>query len=230
MNETSSKHNIRLNELLDIAQKLFYRKGYEHTSIQDILNSAGIAKGTFYHYFDSKEDLLDRLVIRFNSAAFSCVESIMEEKIPPVKKFEKVFRSIRDIKVENVELMIALMSFMYDDSNILLKKKMNDSFFDFLSPILTVIIDEGIRDGSIESPDPEITSEIILSLFLKYGEQIVPLWNQAPRNPGIIVEIERRMRILIFAVEKMLGLPEETIQLIDPDVIDYFKNKSIHKE
>jgi AcrR family transcriptional regulator len=44
---------VRRTEILDVAQSLFYRKGYEPTSVQDIITEIGIAKGTFYHYFSA---------------------------------------------------------------------------------------------------------------------------------------------------------------------------------
>ena len=58
------EHEERKNELLDAAQALFYQNGYETTSVAKIIDSVGIAKGTFYHYFKSKTDLLDQIVER----------------------------------------------------------------------------------------------------------------------------------------------------------------------
>ena len=52
----------RKNELLETSKKLFFSKGYEHTSVHDIIDAVGIAKGTFYHYFKSKEDLLNEIL------------------------------------------------------------------------------------------------------------------------------------------------------------------------
>ena len=44
-------HYERKNEIIDVAEVLFYSKGYESCTINDILKEVGIAKGTFYHYF-----------------------------------------------------------------------------------------------------------------------------------------------------------------------------------
>ena len=49
------EHEERKNEILDTAEILFEEKGYDKCSVNDILNRIGIAKGTFYHYFKSKE-------------------------------------------------------------------------------------------------------------------------------------------------------------------------------
>ena len=52
------------NEILDVAQRLVYTKGYEQMTIQDILDDLQISKGAFYHYFDSKQALLEALIER----------------------------------------------------------------------------------------------------------------------------------------------------------------------
>ena len=54
MARTVKEPDVRRNEILDVAQQFFYTKGYEQTSVHDIIDQIGIAKGTFYHYFGSK--------------------------------------------------------------------------------------------------------------------------------------------------------------------------------
>ncbi|MEO8612545.1 MAG: helix-turn-helix domain-containing protein, partial [Chloroflexota bacterium] len=47
------------NEILDTAQRLVFSKGYERLTIQDILQALNISKGALYHYFDSKQAVLE---------------------------------------------------------------------------------------------------------------------------------------------------------------------------
>ena len=54
----------RKKEILMIARKLFVEKGYDQTSINDILKIIEIAKGTFYYYFTSKEELLEEIIMQ----------------------------------------------------------------------------------------------------------------------------------------------------------------------
>lgn len=56
------KGEKRKQELLQIAYRLFLSKGYEETSIDEIIEEAQIAKGTFYYHFKSKEALLEALI------------------------------------------------------------------------------------------------------------------------------------------------------------------------
>ena len=55
----------RREELLDCAQALFLARGYDNTTINDVIARAGVSKGAFYHYFTSKEAMLEALAERF---------------------------------------------------------------------------------------------------------------------------------------------------------------------
>ena len=57
------KGDARRQEILHAAEKLFYMKGYENTSVQDVLMEAGISKGGFYHHFESKVRLLEEIAL-----------------------------------------------------------------------------------------------------------------------------------------------------------------------
>jgi AcrR family transcriptional regulator len=61
-------HALRRDEFLDVAQRLLETKGYEQVSIQDVLREVGTSKGAFYHYFSSKQALLDAVVQRVAEA------------------------------------------------------------------------------------------------------------------------------------------------------------------
>src|ERR1700687_1144963 len=68
---------VRREELLDIALDLFLETGFEGTSIELITKTASVAKGTFYHYFESKDDLLAQLVARFGEDLLGYLETEM---------------------------------------------------------------------------------------------------------------------------------------------------------
>ena len=61
---------VRREELLDVAFELCRSHGFEAMSVEQVTQSAGVAKGTFYHYFSSKDDLQVQLVRRLGEALF----------------------------------------------------------------------------------------------------------------------------------------------------------------
>ena len=63
-----AKKNTRntKSRIVDAAWKLFYEQGYEDTTVEDIIAVSGTSKGSFYHYFGSKDDLLGSLAYLFD--------------------------------------------------------------------------------------------------------------------------------------------------------------------
>lgn len=57
------KKQVKREEIIHAAKKLIIEKGYRKTSVQDITDEAGIAKGSFYTYFKSKDYLMETLLI-----------------------------------------------------------------------------------------------------------------------------------------------------------------------
>ena len=90
--------DVRKNEILDAAGILFSEKGYDNTSVTDIMNAVGIAKGTLYHHFKSKEDIMDALIKRQTDDIFLGAKKIAEDKSIPVK--ERIIRTILALHVD----------------------------------------------------------------------------------------------------------------------------------
>src|SRR5260370_2930142 len=85
-------YNAKRNEILDIALSLVYSKGYEQTTIQDILDGLHISRGAFYHYFDSKQALLDALVDRMaNHAQHTLLPIVQDPHLPALQQFRRSF-------------------------------------------------------------------------------------------------------------------------------------------
>src|SRR5260370_3815324 len=102
-------HTVRRDAFLDVAQRLVQTKGYEAMSIQDVLDELEASKGAFYHYFDSKQALLEAVVERFTHAAMaSLAPDLNSPHLPPPRKLEKVFAGIASLKAEQKELMLAI--------------------------------------------------------------------------------------------------------------------------
>ena len=171
------EYDERLNELLDVAQELFFQKGYETTSVNDIIEKAGVAKGTFYHYFKSKGDLLDRLVVRWSQAALDRVQMLVmnQSQLTAVEKLNLFFVTIRNFKVENMELMKVLLLVLYRDENLLLRHKMLKKSIELIIPYLVEILEQGNKEGIFKTDNIEDTAEFIFSAWLNYISRKIKL-------------------------------------------------------
>jgi len=74
----------RKQEILDAALSLFSEKGYSKTSIRDIQDAVGIARGTMYYHFASKEEILDALIMRLHNAVITKAKTLAENNNIPV--------------------------------------------------------------------------------------------------------------------------------------------------
>src|SRR5215472_8405239 len=134
-------HRDRREAFLDVAQRLIQTKGYEAMSIQDLLDQLETSKGALYHYFDSKEALLDGVVDRFADAAMAGVQPILDDPtLPAMRKLERTFGAIASIKAEQRELVLAIMEVWNADGNAIVRKKLKRLSTSRLGPILSAVI------------------------------------------------------------------------------------------
>lgn len=220
----SKEYDERLTEFLDTAQQLFFEKGYEKTSVNDIIEKIGVAKGTFYHYFKSKEDLLDQLVNHFIEQSVSTVGEMMERRdLNTLERMNLFFISIRNLKAENKELMKMLMRFLYKDENLLLRHKIFKRSIALLTPPLAEIIKQGTEEELFHPPDPRETAEIILMMAFSMNANVVELLLQAEQKPGNIDLIEQKIKFFEKSIERLLDAPEGSFKMMERKYIEIFK-------
>jgi TetR/AcrR family transcriptional repressor of nem operon len=216
----------RRNEILDVARQLVYTKGYEQMSIQDILDALKISKGAFYHYFDSKFDLLEALIDRMGDEAEATIFPLLDDpSLPALEKLCRYFSSAVQWKAAQKDYMLALLRIWYSDHNSIMRQKVFTKMLRRVAPSFTRVIRQGIQEGTLSTDFPEQATEISLYLILglgdKFGEMILK------HESGISnLSAEERFRILdqaVFAytnaLERVLGAGVGSIQLMDSESI-----------
>ncbi len=149
----------RKKEIVDVAEELFTTKGYSQTTINDILRKIGIAKGTFYYYFKSKEDVMDAIVERFIEIGVKAAEKIAAD--PNLKAPEKILQIImaQNPDESGKDRMIEEL---HQVNNAEMHQKSLVETIVRLTPILTKVIEQGIREGTFKTPYPKETVEVLL--------------------------------------------------------------------
>ena len=150
-----------VNLILDVSYRLFMKKGYEHTSIQDIISHlGGLSKGAIYHHFKSKEEILmavsDRMTEESNQLLVrirDCKGMTGREKLKAIFK-ESINRPVQD------EIFTAAPNFHNNPK--LLVSLLNDTIKEVPPVYITPIIEQGIADGSIQTDYPEQLAELII--------------------------------------------------------------------
>ncbi|MGD8519484.1 MAG: helix-turn-helix domain-containing protein, partial [Anaerolineae bacterium] len=122
MTRVTKDPDERRTELIACAQQLFYSKGYERTTVRDIVDALGVAKGTFYYYFDSKQQILEAMVDELIGQSMALLhEIVVDEALPALVKWARAFRELGAWKSERKAELLAMLHVMQMDENLLLR-------------------------------------------------------------------------------------------------------------
>ena len=150
-----------VNLILDVAFRLFIEKGYEHTSIQDIIdNLGGLSKGAIYHHFKSKEDILVAVTDRMTSESNRMLAAIRDRSdLSGIEKLKTIFSESISRPVQNDIFTVAPD---FHNNPKLLFSLLHDTIENAAPNYILPIIRQGISDGSIKTDYPEQLAELIL--------------------------------------------------------------------
>lgn len=168
MARVSKNPEARKNELLDAAMELFNSKGYDQTSVSDIVKKVGVAQGTFYYHFKSKEEMINAACERTLAARLEEVEKTVEhpewnasEKLTRI--FTEAFPDDRDEDVFN---------YLHQEANSSLHQKWIVTEIQSLMPYVKRIVQQGVQEGAFRADRPESAIEFLLvgaSFWLDQG-------------------------------------------------------------
>lgn len=188
----------RKNEILDVAQELFVQKGFDYTSTNDILERIGIARGTLYYHFKSKEDILDSLIKRITREAMASATRISNDK--SISLFERFTLTIKALNIDN-SIGQEVMQQVHKPQNALMHQKMREELLSGIVPIITKLVSEGIEEDIFHVEYPKEAVEMIM------------LYSNIAFDGLISEEVkERKIKGFIVNVERLLGCEPEMMQ------------------
>jgi AcrR family transcriptional regulator len=221
MARTIKDPDERRSELVASAQKLFFSKGYERTSVSDIVAEIGVAKGTFYYYFDSKQAILEAMIEELVDYSITLIRPIINDPaLNATEKFVRAFGVISNWKFDNRSEILALLKVMFSDDNALLRYKTNQRTLEFLSPELTPIVTQGLEEGVFDTPFGEDAMKIALGSTLAFAEELYDVFLN-PENYEDPAGLSRvRMSAVQDAIERILGAESGSLPFADPSLYD----------
>jgi AcrR family transcriptional regulator len=155
----TKKHDVRLNEIVDAAEMLFTSKGYETTTVNDILEKVQIGKGTFYHYFKSKGDVMDAVINRMMESIEKCANAIANDSALTVN--EKIRDAILSMNVSDGVGKVVIEE-LHKPSNAQMHQTSITRTMQVVAPILAGIVEQGVQEGVYKTPYPLETVEFLL--------------------------------------------------------------------
>jgi AcrR family transcriptional regulator len=214
------EHAVKRNEILDATQRLVYSKGYEQMSIQDILNDLQMSKGAFYHYFDSKQALLEALVVRMVEEADRFLDPILADPaLSALEKFQRYFSSVASWKTAQKDFILALLRVWYTDNNAVVRQKMVELGGQHAARFLSAIIQQGIREGVLATPFPDRIGEVVYAIMVGLSDRVAQFLLGEDTSPAALAQIAESVAAHTEAIERLLGAPQGSLPLFDAAVL-----------
>jgi AcrR family transcriptional regulator len=209
-------HTVRREAFIDAAQRLMQAKGYEQMSVQDVLDELDASRGAFYHYFDSKEALLEAVVDRMVDGGIAAVSPIVDDPdLSAIRKFEGVFAGIQRFKAEIKPLILAMIAVWISDDNALVREKFRRTALMRMLPLLSAIVRQGNEEGLFKTGSPDDVARVLLWLMHGFSDQATELFLARQANTVAFEDIERVVAANTGAFERILGIPAGSLTLID---------------
>lgn len=214
-------HATRRDVFLDAAQALIMSRGYDRFSIQDIIDATGASKGAFYHYFDSKDSLLDAIVDRMADEGLARVQPLLDdERLTAPQKLQAVFGGIAAFKAERSDLIMGFMRVWASDDNVVVRERLRRQASQRQLHLLEGIVRQGIAEGHFTSRQPDHLAKVLVGFMVGMGELAMELW--IGRQDGSIAfeEVKRTFDAYLEAFERIVGARPGSLKFLDEADLD----------
>jgi AcrR family transcriptional regulator len=203
MSRVTKDPQIRIAEIIGVAEELFNARGYQETQISDIVKAIGVAQGTFYYYFKSKEEVVEAIVRRKVDRILGEVEEItaIKELAAPRKLSVVINTAINGIRGRDG----LLFEYLYCDQNLHILDKLGHQAGELFGPALKKVIAEGIGQGCFHVAYPEETVEFIIAIIRVVIDSLYE--KETAERQALRLEITQKL------IETALGAAPGTIDL-----------------
>lgn len=195
----------RYDEILNTAERLFITKGYNNTSIAELISEIKIAKGTFYYYFTSKEEVMDAVITRYTEYQGGIFKKIASDNtLSALDKLQKMLEKSNELKETDTHQLEMLE--VVHTSNAEIHMRSITKSMAILIPIITKVIEQGNREGVFYTQYPKTAAEVIVtSLQILFNDDFLPATSE---------EMMTRLYEYSAVCEDILGLERGKLDFI----------------
>ena len=206
----------RKNEILDITLALFGEKGYEKTTVEDILNRTGISKGTFYYYFETKEDVLKVLATREVEKKLALTGKIVEdESLSAIDKINKLISEAQRINFTDLENRMKIYKAVKEYGNLELQQRMHDHGILFGTPLIQRILEQGIAEKTMKTNFPEEVAGLYIEIMNQYKAAIAKMWIEIEDKAQIKTLLKKKTQFYQDLFERILEIKDGQLLFLE---------------
>lgn len=159
----------RREDLIAVAERLFLTQGYENTTVNQIIASLDLAKGTYYYHFRSKEDILvavsDKLISDTRQKLLGAYDRTEKDVLWRIREILSIFH-------DDFYRNRAIWKLVYHDKNAALHKQVSKIGGRRFTPLLEDVLQEGMDKHVIQVPHAHETAQVLISLFDLFSRQL----------------------------------------------------------
>lgn len=220
----AKKGDLRKKEFITTAIKIFTVKGYEKTSINDILKEMKITKGAFYYYFESKEALLQEIVDNLVDEIKKTVQKIApRDDLSSVDKLERIFYATNQYRKDNQSAYLQLYELQKKDENAFIARKFLQKALSENLEQMQVIINQGVAEGIFNTANPREAAELYIRLASLCKEKMIDALTNSSNINDSKLQFEQINSIISFyqeTIERILGAKKGRL--------DFFQSAASH--
>jgi AcrR family transcriptional regulator len=209
---------VRRAELIDRAQALFLTRGYERTTINDVIAAAGLSKGAFYHHFRSKEDMLEAIADRFARDSLGFTRQLQDNPaLNALQRLNLLLSLGREWKREHIAELRAMFTTLLYPENAVLYHRIVGAVSAVLAPALAMIIEQGEAEGVFDAGEPRLAAEVLLGLSNGRRALVIAALEEAETDveAGLSMIVDR-VQAEEQIINRLLGLKSGGVDLMGP--------------
>ena len=210
------KGEMKRSQILDAAEKVFLERGYDHTSVQDLLDVLGMSKGGFYHYFDAKETVLRAVSERRTLARVGrAMPEIRDPRRRPADRLNLLLRQTVLMETEEPAFAGVLLRLCYLQKDPAMLAQRRRILTEQLLSAMGEVLEAGMKDDSFFLRHPQETGRILLMLAFDVDEAVTGMVAEEPENPDRLIPAIELLNAYREAAETLVGAPHGTLEFFD---------------
>ncbi len=220
------------NDILDASEELFVEKGFNETSLNSLIKIMKIAKGTFYHYFSSKDELLDSLLLRIVEDIIGELRPMLESKeLNAIEKLNLFYRKSGESKMNGKQLgrIRVFLKLFKNSLNSKLMLKMQETSVKYVAPEVEAIIKQGVEEKLFKTDYSEALSKLILNIGFSLQRDFIELFMSDHAYEEGFEKVKTMLSLYEVSIERILGAEEGSLHLFEEKTIAKML-KEINKE
>ncbi len=206
---------------MTIALNLFYQKGYEHTTVNDIIHAMGLSKGSFYHYFESKEDVIISIARDYAQHAVSIMEPIFKQtRLNALEKLNQALLAINQHKAKERTWRNKFKGALQSEANLKLQHKIIYYLKQEAVLLFKNLFEDGYRQGIFGDPlNSSEMADFFLNTIFNLNRAVDDLEEELVNSKNsmdfkcYLSKLQEKVQVYEVILERMLQLKPDSLDL-----------------